>query len=252
MGHERLGALPRSRPWRDVVARMGSFTSEGGVEPVAKAVVENVQRRIPDLPRDTGVQASFAFLVGLAVAARSEDPTEVHPWEIKFPDGGTPLELGLILRRWTRGQGGQGEYSELATQAATDALVGWYERHPSSQHDLFAPTPEPYEPWRGVRDGRGFSELAHTYFAAFTRRYLDYFLDREASAVIPTIEERERFDNGVARHSEETAKITQSFAAGWFNGHTKEGLPTLKEVEDFLGVAFRKIREELLRERDAI
>lgn len=252
MGHERLGALPRSRPWQDVVARMGSFNSAGDVKPVARAVVENVQRRIPDIPKDTGVQASFAFLVGLAVASRSEDPTEVYPWEINLPDSGTPLELGLVLRQWVRAQGIQGEYAELATQAATDALVDWYERHPSSQHDLFVAAPEPYGPWRGIRDGRGFSELAHAYFSAFTKRYLDYFLDREASAVIPTIEQRERFDDGVARHSAETAKITQSFAAGWFNGHTKDGLPPIAEVEGFLGVAFRKIREELLRERDAV
>ncbi|MBI5646613.1 MAG: hypothetical protein HY962_06745 [Ignavibacteriae bacterium] len=231
---------------------MGSFTSDGSVESIAKAVVENVQLRIPDLPRDRGVQASFAFLVALAVAARSDEPSDVHAWEIWLPKGGTPLELSLELRRWIQAQGGQGEYSELATQAATDALVDWYERNPSSQHDLFVNTPEPYQPWRGVRDGRGFSELAHAYFAAFTRRYLDYFLDREASAVIPTIGERERFNNGVALHSAETAKITQSFAAGWFNGRTKEGLPTLKEIQDFLGVAFRKIREELLRERDAV
>ena len=94
--------------------------------------------------------------------------------------------------------------------------------------------------------------MAHAYFAAFTKRYLDYFLDREASAVIPTIEERERFDDGVARHAAETARITQSFAAGWFNGHTKEGMPTLGEVQGFLGVAFGKLREELLRERDAV
>jgi hypothetical protein len=252
MGHERIGVLPRSLSWRDVVARMGSFPSAGGVEPVAKAVVENVQDRIPDIPRDAGVQASFAFLVGLAVAARSADPTDVRPWEINLPNGGTPLELSIALRRWVRAQGGQGEYAELATQAATDALVDWYGRHPSSQHDLFTSAPDPYDPWRGVRDGRGFSELAHAYFAAFTKRYLDYFLDREASAVIPTIEERERFDEGVTRHSVETAKITQSFAAGWFYGHTQNGLPTLGEVQRFLGVAFGKIREELLRERDAI
>lgn len=254
MGHERIGSLPRSKRWRDVVASMGEYSGSGGggLARIARSVVHNVQERARSLPADEGVHASFAFLVGLAVASRSPNPTDDAPWEIKLPHEATPIELGICLREWVRSQGGRGEYSEIATQAATDALAQWIQRHPSTgQEDLFASDPDPYERWRETGSGGGFSELAHAYFSSFTKRSLDYFLDREASAVISTVEVRERFDADVARHADETAKIMRSYAAGWFNKHASGGPPSPKIVQRFLDYSFVKIREELLREREA-
>jgi hypothetical protein len=46
-------------------------------------------------------------------------------------------------------------------------------------------------------------------------------------------------------------RITQSFAAGWFNAHTRDRLPDAKEVEGFVGLAFGKLRDELRREGEA-
>ena len=46
----------------------------------------------------------------------------------------------------------------------------------------------------------------------------------------------------------ETSRITQSFAAGWFNRYARERAPTKAELEGFLSVAFGKMREELMRE----
>jgi hypothetical protein len=84
---------------------------------------------------------------------------------------------------------------------------------------------------------------------------LNYFLERQASVSCPTIEQRDLLEeqirkqvDAISKHAFETAKITQSFAAGWYNLHTKEGLPSDQEVEAFLTIAFGKIREELRRE----
>lgn len=52
----------------------------------------------------------------------------------------------------------------------------------------------------------------------------------------------------VSRHAFETAKITQSFAAVWFNKHLKTGLPDDEAKAAFLSLAFGKIRDELRRE----
>jgi hypothetical protein len=109
--------------------------------------------------------------------------------------------------------------------------------------------------WKRASNGAGFCELSRLFFAKFTERYLNYFLEREASAALPTIEDRERFReqlrqhvDQISQHAFETAKITQSFAAGWYNRHARQGRPAHREVEQFLSRAFGKIREELLRE----
>lgn len=250
MGHERLGTLPRSKRWRTVVAGMSAFPAGGtDAADIARKVIDNVQDRVRRLSHDGGVLSSFQFLVALAVASRSPNPNVERPWEIRLPEQPTPLALSLALRSWVHLHG-SGEYTALATQAATDALVQWRTRRDADQADLFRTTPDPYEKWRGIGEGRGFSELAHLYFSNFTRRYLNYFLEREASAVIATIEYREQFDAAVAQHASETAKITQSFAAGWFNKYASAELPSVSEVDGFLGYSLQKIREELLRERD--
>jgi hypothetical protein len=96
------------------------------------------------------------------------------------------------------------------------------------------------------------------FFGKFTERYIKYFLDREASAQLPSIEARERFAtslerhiDALARHSFETTKITQSFAAGWYNKHARQSRPNQQTVVAFLSFAMGKLREELLRESSA-
>ncbi len=82
-----------------------------------------------------------------------------------------------------------------------------------------------------------------------------YFLEREASAQLSSLEVRERFTKSlhdhiedVSRHAFETSKITQSFAAGWFNNHARESRPTDTEIRSFLAIAFGKLQEEIQRE----
>ena len=97
--------------------------------------------------------------------------------------------------------------------------------------------------------------MARLFFANFTERYLNYFLEREASAVLPGLQERDDFFDlleqhidDISDHAFETARIAQSFAAGWYNNHAREEMPSNEEIERFLAVAFGKIREELMRE----
>lgn len=123
---------------------------------------------------------------------------------------------------------------------------------------LFQPKSDFLESWRDVGGGSGFCELSRLYFGKLTERYLNYFLDRASTATFATINERERFRRDisssldeVSKHAFETAKITQSFAAGWFTKNTRDGLPDSKQIEGFLSIAFGKLREELRREGNA-
>lgn len=252
MGHERIGALPRTKRWLNVIQGIGAYPGgEVRVAEIARATIDNVQGRIDWIRNDDGVRAVVQFLVGLSVASRQPNPRSFAPWEITLPENPTPLALGLSLRRWVRQRRGGGEHTELAMQAATDALAQWKRRYQHVQGSLFDAEPDPYAAWKKAGRGDGFSELSHLFFTNFTRRYLNYFLEREASSELQTIRDREQFDAEVRSHAAETAKITQSFAAGWFNKHAAEGLPSEKEVDGFLAFALGKIKEELLREREA-
>ncbi len=256
MGHERIGILPRTTRWRKIVAELAKFpTAEDNVPQLASGTLECVRTRFREIHKDTGVQATFEFLVGLAATGGTgEPPPEWSNLPVDFTNNSSPLRIAQALRTWVSGREDSLEYRSLAERAATDAITAWHSGQ-TEQGQLFGSSADVANVWKRAANGAGFCELSRLFFAKFTERYLNYFLEREASAALPTIEDRERFReqlhqhvDQVSQHAFETAKITQSFAAAWYNRHARRGRPSQREVEQFLSRAFGKIREELLRE----
>jgi hypothetical protein len=255
MGHERVGALPLSKRWRAIVQAI-SATPEGSpdrVADIAAGTLKNVASRFSALHKDSGVQAAFAFLVSLATDHLPRSVGLASP-EFRLEQNPPPIRIAKSLNDWIRNHADSTEYAELACRAAGDTIAEWTKRE-TRQKQLFDVDMPAAAVWDRAASAAGFCELTRSFFAHFTRRYLQYFLDREASAAIPSIEGREAFQRSlsahvvdVSRHAFETAAITQSFAAGWFNNHAREGRPTDREIEGFLSLAFGKLQEELRRE----
>ena len=149
------------------------------------------------------------------------------------------------------------EEKALVERAAIDSLGEWLGREAAdSANELFgAETKTAFQLLKRASTGAGFCELSRTFFGRFTKNFLTYFLDREASTAISNPAERDRFAraieshvDSVSRHAFETAKITQSFAAGWFNKYAVDRIPPKSSVRGFVRHALGKLREELRRE----
>lgn len=257
MGHERVGLLPRTTRWRSIVEEIAAYNSnEEQVADIAKHTIENVRNRFRFIQSDSSVLAAFQFLVALSSASKLPEPQKaLDGLGIILPKDFSPFSLTCLIHEWVTSQNGSAEYGYLAKAAAGDAVVKWYEQNNTKQLKLLDFPNDSFEVWRKAGTGTGFCELARLFFSNFTERYLNYFLDREASSVIKNVSERELFQKQLESHVDqisknafETAKITQSFAAGWFNNQTKEKIPSPEEIEGFLSVAFGKIRDELVRE----
>ena len=259
MGHERIGVLPKSQQWRDVVQLIASLQmSEIEVSDIVIKTIQNVRSRFRYICRDEGVIAAFKFLIALSVASRSLHPREnLSVLGIDVPENPSLLSLAKSVHLWVSLKQESLEYSQIAQSATVDAIVDWYNQNKTGQGLLFESMDTGFEVWRKAGTGAGFCELARLFFAKFTERYLNYFLEREASAYLWSINEREEFGeqleeyvDEISQYAFETAKITQSFAAGWFNKHASEGIPPNDEdIESFLWLAFGKIREELSADR---
>jgi len=252
MGHERVGVLPKTKRWARILEEIEAFSShELEVAELAESTLRNVEDRYRRIHLDGGVQAAFSFLVALPLAViGSEDAQNILGIDITENPG--VFALASALKRWVKTRRASLEYSGIAERAASDAIGYWVSQH--GQPGLFGDRPA-REVWGEASTGRGFCELARCFFAKFTERYLKYFLDRGASSRANTIESRNRLDRAlklhvhdVSRHAFETSEITQSFAAGWFNKHVSQGMPSQRDIEAFLVVAFGKLREEILRE----
>jgi hypothetical protein len=254
MGHERVGVLPKTQPWKGVVKQITSFSgTEVDASEIASSTLANVRSRFESIQHDSGIKAAFKFLVALSISARTH---KTAPYGLQISPALSPLALAKALHQWVNSNRDSLEYAQLAQGAASDAIANWYSDH-SSQKSLFQGEGEQTEIWSKAATGAGFCELSRLFFAKFTERYLNYFLEREASASCRSIEQRDLLQGQlrqhidvISKHAFETAKITQSFAAGWHNLHTKESTPSDKEVEGFLTIAFGKIREELRREEN--
>jgi hypothetical protein len=257
MGHERVGLLPKTQRWRDIVEGIATVGVGGlDVAGIVRQTTDNIRDRLDGLERDQSLLAAFKFLVSLPVASRSGTPVEVlGGLGIAVPADPSPIALAKALQRFMPERPDSVEYARIAQSAAVDAVAEWSARAEGPKDNLFGTASQPFDVWRQAADGAGFCELSRIFFGRFTQRYLNYFLEREASAVLPTAGQRDRFSeelgqhvDEVSRHAFETAKITQSFAAGWFNKHAKEGLPSDASMRGFLRLALGKLSEELRRE----
>jgi hypothetical protein len=251
MGHERVGALPKTKSWEKVVKNIASFDGdEAQSRRIANQTLDNVRTRFESIQRDPNVQGAFRFLTELAVYGAGQVSTS-----LQLPNNPTPFAVAKALDKAIPAQTGSSEYAAIAKAAATDAVGHWYAEN-TSQASLFGTAEENSEIWRKAGTAGGFCEIARLFFAKFTERYLNYFLEREASAVSKTIEQRDLLQkqlkdqiDTVSRHAFETAKIAQSFAAGWYNRHAKDKVPSDDEIAGFLAIAFGKLREDLRREK---
>lgn len=256
MGHERVGILPRRKPWTQVVQLISDYPDSGQVNGLAQKTIQNVRLQFDSIEKDNGVRSAYKFLVLLSYAFKTDSPKEfLSGFGIDLPNKFSQLKLAKELNEWTSRHQQSIEYGTVAKQAAIDALSNWYSQHQTNQLNLFSAESESSEVWKQASNGAGFCELSRLYFSNFTERYMKYFLEREASASLNSIGERNRFAkdlekhiDSVSNHAFETSKITQSFSAGWYNKHTKDSFPSDVKIKKFLSFSFKKMKDELLRE----
>lgn len=256
MGHERVGALPHTKRWRAIVDAIVDFPAgeaKSDISSLAENTLRNVSDRFRRIHEDKGVQAAFGYLVSLATAHLPPGHGVASP-KTGLDGDPSPVRIAKNLNDWVKQHASSQEYAELACRAAADTVSEWTRAH-SGQHLLFDEGNNAAKIWAKSASGQGFCEVGRNFFAHFTERYLRYFLEREASSRISSIEARQQFNqrlhnhiDDVSKHAFETSKITQSFAAGWFNNHARNARPTDREIEGFLAIAFGKVYEELQRE----
>jgi hypothetical protein len=224
------------------------------VPAIAAATLLKVRQRFDRISADSGFQAAFGFILGLATPQPRLRSLEDPAPPVDLSTDPSPLRLTAQMHSWVDSHAESLEYAELGKRAAADVISFWTKER-SRQGDLIDSEKSAGHIWGGARSAGAFSDLCRVFFGKFTERYIKYFLDREASAQLPTVEARDQFAAGLerhvealARHSFETTQIAQSFAAGWYNKHARRSRPEGEAVRAFLSFAMGKLREELLRE----
>jgi hypothetical protein len=258
MGHVRLGVLPKSRKWRQVVdeLRLGASVRE-----IAASAADAAETSLQATADDPAFLHAFWLLTQVPLAARgpvfAEDLGRLGITVTDPPSlMGVAAAISAAVDRHAREHGGRTDLGEMAQMAAVESLTATVA---PTLPSLFGPSPEEVQRAIGrFAGGDRFSALAREFFARLTQRTLDYYLSRELSNHIGTGERfrddgaRSQFDQALDRHCREASRIVEEFAGGWYgkNVYQGEGL-TPDAVRRFAPVAFKKIRSELRKRRDA-
>lgn len=260
MGHERIGHLPGTKKWRNIVAELTEFSiKNNNVASIANKTTRNVAGQLERMNQDKGVLASFSYLLNLLHASKQRDPHAfLQQNGITLSSSFSLLELARSIKQFNQARCDNTEYATIASQALIDTVSTWTKQDQQQTSLFFGGNVDPFEPWRRAADAGGFSEISRIYFSNFLGRYLKYFLEREASASFKSLFDRndfiERLDlhlNEISKSTFETTKVTQQFAAGWYNKNAVQRFPDIADIQGFVGYALKKLKNNLVFDLDA-
>jgi len=252
MGHIRLGDLPRTRKWQQVV---GLIEGGAGTAQVANATIAAAERGLAFAARDKGLVETIWLLTQLPLAARSGNFADgLRQCGLDVSDAPGLMEvvgsLSDAIDRRLSNNGGRTDLGEMAQMAAAETLtqvVGERTRR------LFETTPDDVRTaFHDLATPRQFSIFSRDFFARLTNKCMDYFLSRAMAHHVGegrrfnTLAEQAEFSRALQTHCREASKIVEEFSGGWFSKEKwEQGGIDRDRAAAFTAVAMKKLVSEL-------
>lgn len=181
MGHIRLGNLPRTKKWQEVV---GLLDTGAGTPQIAAKTLDAAKLGLEEAASDPALVHSFWLLTQLPLCARADDfVTALNKAGITVTSTPTLLELvggfADAVDDHVRETGGRTDLGEMAQMGAAESLTATLRQETGS---LFVTTPADVQrELANLATPKNFSLLARDFFSRLSERYLTSFLSRELS-----------------------------------------------------------------------
>ncbi len=252
MGHQRLGSIPRTRQWEQVIALV---ESGGHVSSVAAASIRAVEQGLAHAWDDVGLRESLWRLACLPLLAQDH----ICP-------SGLSRALGIQLSNHRlmglaaayveavdcalSNNQGRTDLGELAQITGVETLFRALSPGVTS---LFDSTPEALkEALAALATPVQFGKLARRYFARLIYRILDYFLSRVLSEKVGedqrfrTLAEQGAFMDALDIHCDQASIIVEQFCGEWWGKtlHEQGEIPK-EEIPSLAHGAKEKLLKEL-------
>ena len=252
MGHIRLGNLPRSRKWQQVVALI---ECGAGTAQVANATIDAAERGLKEAAKDKGLVEAIWLLTQLPLAAKSGNFIDsLRGAGLDVSDSPSLMEIvgafSDAIDKKLSNNGGRTDLGEIAQMAASETMtkiIG------SRTQSLFGTTSEDVaNAFSKLATNKQFSLFAREFFSRLTNKYLNYFVSRTVAHHIGegrrfrTLAQQGAFTKALATHSHEASIIVEEFSGGWFSKTNWENRGiSRKDALGFAHVAMKKIVAEL-------
>src|SRR5438034_1886359 len=134
MGHTRLGAIPKTRKWNELIEQVaglgltGNVTAAASIDAIAAQTLDAAQKGLDKAAEDAGVCYTFYLITQVALASRTTD------WEGALGEHGIRLShvssvfdstsevQDAIDRYISQNPSGATDLSEIAQQSAGEAI----------------------------------------------------------------------------------------------------------------------------------
>ena len=252
MGHIRLGNLPRTRYWQQVVALI-----EGGahVRQIANATIVAAEKVLVQASRDKGLVETVWLLTKLPLAAKGTDfVQELLRSGLDVPHSPTLMDVISGFSEAIDGtmvnNGGRTDLGEMAQMAGSETIA---EIIGTQTQNVFGTTSEDVRnAFSKYSTNKQFGIFAKDFFGRLTNKLLAYFVSRAVHDHVgegrrfQTLAQHNAFTSALTTHSLEAAEIVGDFSGGWFSKTNWEnGGISKKDAERFAHVAMNKILSEL-------
>lgn len=255
MGHTRLGNLPRTRRWGEVV---GLLACGAGTAQVANATMTAAERGLNLAAEDKALVETVWLLTQLPLAARAKNlkgfVSALRQAGLQVSDEPGVMEVvgafSDAIDTRVSNNGGRTDLGEMAQMAASETIAKVVGTRTQS---LFGTQPQDVQKaLAGLATNRQFSELARQFFSRVTNRCLNYFLSRAVTYHLgegkrfATLAQQAEFSKALEIHCRQASKIVEDFSGGWFSKtNWEQGGISREDARGFAHVAMRKLVDEL-------
>lgn len=253
MGHIRLGDLPRTRKWSQVV---GLIEGGAGTAQIANATINAAEKGLQLAVKDKGVIETIWLLCQLPLAARSVNFVQaLRDCGLSVSDCPGLMEVvGAVtdaIDAKLPNCNGRTDLGEMAQMAAAETLT---EVIGGRTKSLFGTTPDDVrQAFAQLATNKQFSVFAKDFFARFTNKCLSYFLSRALPQHVgegqrfTTLSQQAEFTTAMETHCKEAARIVETFSGDWFSKKNWEtgGDLSRQDIAAFTSYAMTKLTAEL-------
>lgn len=251
MGHIRLGELPRTRKWNEVVELL---KHAGDAASIAGAALDAAEKGFEQAAEDEGLGRATWLLTQLPLAARdAEYLSRLAALGVSVEGAPSLIELvGAFtdaVDSQMRQSGGRTDFGEMAQMAAAETLTAVLGERTQS---LFGTSAADVQRELGaLGTTKQFGTLARDFFSRLTRRFLTFYLSRELSNHVggerrfANTSEHAEFNHALEHHCKQASRIVEEFAGSWFSKTNWEQGISPENARGFAWVALKKLRAEL-------
>lgn len=265
MGHTRLGAIPKTRKWNEVVAQVAGVGLNSGTVPaaedmaaIAAKTLDAAQKGLDRVVDDPGVRYTFYLLTQLALAARTPDwETALRAHGIRLTNDSSLFDFtaevqDAIDRHLRQHPSGATDLSEMAQQSVGEAITSLAATRTGN---LFGGSSDDVRnAMHSFSTKKGFGELGQCFFGRFVARFLNFYLSRVTAAHLGSPRLRDlgdipQFNDALRSHCDQSARIVRDFCGTWYSKTNYEQGINPENTSRFLAFALEKMRSELAQQR---